>query len=226
MLLTREFTDHEYLMMVTRGGTVKRIRLDAPLYRPQGRHPRPVARGRRRAHRRPEDERQRQYSLATRQGMAICFAETDVRPMGRDAAGVRGIRLDDGRRGRQRSRGRRGQEPPDCHGERLRQAHGPSSPICAARTASRRRAAARAWRNYRLTEKTGLGRRARPSVDDTNDVMLIESGGVVLRTPAASINLYGRDTQGVILMRIEEGNRVIGVEAISNTEETEESGED
>lgn len=49
--------------------------------------------------------------------------------------------------------------------------------------------------------------------------MLIESGGVVLRTPAASINLYGRDTQGVILMRIEEGNRVIGVEAISATDE-------
>ena len=80
-------------------------------------------------------------------------------------------------------------------------------------------------RNYRLTEKTGLVAGA-AIVDDTNDVMLIESGGVVLRTPAASINLYGRDTQGVILMRIEEGNRVIGVEAISNTEETEESGED
>lgn len=80
-------------------------------------------------------------------------------------------------------------------------------------------------RNYRLTGKTGLVAGA-AIVDDTNDVMLIESGGVVLRTPAASINLYGRDTQGVILMRIEEGNRVIGVEAISNTEETEESGED
>ena len=80
-------------------------------------------------------------------------------------------------------------------------------------------------RNYRLTEKTGLVAGA-AIVDDTNDVMLIESGGVVLRTPAASINLYGRDTQGVILMRIEEGNRVIGVEAISNTEETEESGEE
>ena len=73
-------------------------------------------------------------------------------------------------------------------------------------------------RNYRLTGKTGLVAGA-AIVDDTNDVMLIESGGVVLRTPAASINLYGRDTQGVILMRIEEGNRVIGVEAISNTEE-------
>ena len=42
--------------------------------------------------------------------MAICFAETDVRPMGRDAAGVRGIRLDDGDEVVRRGRGRREQE--------------------------------------------------------------------------------------------------------------------
>ena len=69
-------------------------------------------------------------------------------------------------------------------------------------------------RNYRLTGKTGLVAGA-AIVDDTNDVMLIESGGVVLRTPAASINLYGRDTQGVILMRIEQGSRVISVERLA-----------
>ena len=224
MLLTREFTDHEYLMMVTRGGTVKRIRLDA-LYTARKAGIRALS---------LEDGDELiavlktngsdNILLATRQGMAICFAETDVRPMGRDAAGVRGIRLDDGDEVvsaavaaeskslltvTENGYGKRTAVEAYLRGEdRQPQTRG-----------------GKGLRNYRLTGKTGLVAGA-AIVDDTNDVMLIESGGVVLRTPAASINLYGRDTQGVILMRIEEGNRVIGVEAISNTEETEESGED
>ena len=224
MLLTREFTDHEYLMMVTRGGTVKRIRLDA-LYTARKAGIRALSLD-------DGDELiavlktngSDNILLATRQGMAICFAETDVRPMGRDAAGVRGIRLDDGDEVvsaavaaeskslltvTENGYGKRTAVEAYLRGEdRQPQTRG-----------------GKGLRNYRLTEKTGLVAGA-AIVDDTNDVMLIESGGVVLRTPAASINLYGRDTQGVILMRIEEGNRVIGVEAISNTEETEESGED
>ncbi len=217
MLLTREFTDHEYLMMVTRGGTVKRIRLDA-LYTARKAGIRALSLD-------DGDELiavlktngSDNILLATRQGMAICFAETDVRPMGRDAAGVRGIRLDDGDEVvsaavaaeskslltvTENGYGKRTAVEAYLRGEdRQPQTRG-----------------GKGLRNYRLTEKTGLVAGA-AIVDDTNDVMLIESGGVVLRTPAASINLYGRDTQGVILMRIEEGNRVIGVEAISNTEE-------
>ena len=217
MLLTREFTDHEYLMMVTRGGTVKRIRLDA-LYTARKAGIRALSLD-------DGDELiavlktngSDNILLATRQGMAICFAETDVRPMGRDAAGVRGIRLDDGdevvsaavaaegkslRTVTENGSGKRTAVEAYLRGEdRQPQTRG-----------------GKGLRNYRLTGKTGLVAGA-AIVDDTNDVMLIESGGVVLRTPAASINLYGRDTQGVILMRIEEGNRVIGVEAISNTEE-------
>ena len=219
MLLTREFTDHEYLMMVTRGGTVKRIRLDA-LYTARKAGIRALSLD-------DGDELiavlktngSDNILLATRQGMAICFAETDVRPMGRDAAGVRGIRLDDGDEVvsaavaaeskslltvTENGYGKRTAVEAYLRGEdRQPQTRG-----------------GKGLRNYRLTGKTGLVAGA-AIVDDTNDVMLIESGGVVLRTPAASINLYGRDTQGVILMRIEEGNRVIGVEAISNTEETE-----
>ena len=217
MLLTREFTDHEYLMMVTRGGTVKRIRLDA-LYTARKAGIRALSLD-------DGDELiavlktngSDNILLATRQGMAICFAETDVRPMGRDAAGVRGIRLDDGDEVvsaavaaeskslltvTENGYGKRTAVESYLRGEdRQPQTRG-----------------GKGLRNYRLTEKTGLVAGA-AIVDDTNDVMLIESGGVVLRTPAASINLYGRDTQGVILMRIEEGNRVIGVEAISATDE-------
>ena len=217
MLLTREFTDHEYLMMVTRGGTVKRIRLDA-LYTARKAGIRALS---------LEDGDELiavlktngsdNILLATRQGMAICFAETDVRPMGRDAAGVRGIRLDDGDEVVSAAVAAEGKSLLTV----TENGYGKRTAVEAYLRGEDRQPQTRGGkglRNYRLTGKTGLVAGA-AIVDDTNDVMLIESGGVVLRTPAASINLYGRDTQGVILMRIEEGNRVIGVEAISNTEE-------
>ena len=51
------------------------------------------------------------------------------------------------------------------------------------------------------------------------DVMLIESGGVIIRMPASDINVYKRDTQGVILMRVEGDSQVIGVEKIDHQEE-------
>ncbi|MFR1623072.1 MAG: DNA gyrase subunit A [Oscillospiraceae bacterium] len=220
MLLTREFTDHEYLMMVTRGGTVKRIRLDA-LYTARKAGIRALSLD-------DGDELiavlktngSDNILLATRQGMAICFAETDVRPMGRDAAGVRGIRLDDGDEVVSAAVAAEGKSLLTV----TENGYGKRTAVEAYLRGEDRQPQTRGGkglRNYRLTEKTGLVAGA-AIVDDTNDVMLIESGGVVLRTPAASINLYGRDTQGVILMRIEEGNRVIGVEAISNTEETGE----
>ena len=49
--------------------------------------------------------------------------------------------------------------------------------------------------------------------------MLIESGGVIIRIPAASINIYKRDVQGVIVMRVEEGNQVVAVQGVEKTEE-------
>ena len=217
MLLTREFTDHEYLMMVTRGGTVKRIRLDA-LYTARKAGIRALSLD-------DGDELiavlktngSDNILLATRQGMAICFAETDVRPMGRDAAGVRGIRLDDGDEVVSAAVAAEGKSLLTV----TENGYGKRTAVESYLRGEDRQPQTRGGkglRNYRLTEKTGLVAGA-AIVDDTNDVMLIESGGVVLRTPAASINLYGRDTQGVILMRIEEGNRVIGVEAISATDE-------
>ena len=49
--------------------------------------------------------------------------------------------------------------------------------------------------------------------------MLIENGGVIIRIPASDINVYKRDTQGVIVMRLEEGNQVVSVERIDTVEE-------
>jgi DNA gyrase/topoisomerase IV subunit A len=52
--------------------------------------------------------------------------------------------------------------------------------------------------------------------------MLIESGGVIIRVPASDINIYKRDVQGVIVMRIEEGNTLVSMERIEAVEEEQQ----
>ena len=218
MLLTRDFPDNEYLAMVTRGGTVKRLQLSAVYTaRKAGIRVLSLDEG---------DELigvmrttgRDNLLIATRNGMAICFAETDVRPMGRDAAGVRGIRLGEGdsvigaavaQEGKtlltvtENGYGKRTPVESYLRGEELQSRGG------------------KGMRNYRLTDKTGPVAGA-AVVSDTDDIMLIESGGVILRTPVKNINIYGRDTQGVILMRVEAGNRLIAVQRVEAELEPEE----
>ncbi len=214
---TREFDENEYLMMVTRQGTVKRIPFVAlKTNRKTGIRAITLDEG---------DQLinvirtcgSDNILLATAQGMAICFAETDVRPMGRDAGGVKGITLSDGdvvigaekaEEGKtlltvtQRGYGKRTElieylrTGPD--GEKVAQSRG-----------------GKGLKNYNITPKTGLVAGCRV-VAEEDDVMLIESGGVIIRTPARDVNIYKRDVQGVILMRIEEGNQVVSVERIQS----------
>jgi len=76
-------------------------------------------------------------------------------------------------------------------------------------------------KNYNITPKTGKVAGC-CVVGENDDVMLIENGGVIIRIPAGSINVYKRDVQGVIVMRIEEGNQVVAVQAVAASEDTEE----
>ena len=75
-------------------------------------------------------------------------------------------------------------------------------------------------KNYNITEKTGFVAGC-CVVSENDDVMLIENGGVIIRVPANSINVYKRDVQGVIIMRIEEGNQLVSVERVEPMEEAE-----
>ena len=75
-------------------------------------------------------------------------------------------------------------------------------------------------KNYNLTEKTGLVAGIRV-VGEDDDVMLIENGGVIIRMAASDISIYSRATQGVRVMRLEEGNSVIGVERTEKEPEDE-----
>ena len=220
MVTTREFNEDEYLMMVTSQGTVKRIPFIAlktnrkggirALTLNEGDHLINVIR----------TEGNDNIILATAQGMAICFNENDVRPMGRDAAGVRGIMLtgDDIVVGAEKAEegktlltvtengfGKRTElseylrTGPD--GEKIPQGRG-----------------GKGLKNYNITTKTGNVAGCRV-VADNDDVMLIENGGVIIRIPASSINIYKRDVMVVIVMRIEEGNKVVSLERVENIEE-------
>ena len=215
MLLTRDFPENEYLAMVTKNGTVKRLQLSA-VYTARKAGIRVLS----------LDEGDEligvmrttgsdKLLIATRNGMAICFEETDVRPMGRDAAGVRGIRLgtDDCVIGAAVA------EEDKALLTVTENGYGKRTPVESyLRGDEVQGRGGKGLRNYRLTEKTGKVAGA-AVVGETDDIMLIESGGVILRTPASSINLYGRDTQGVILMRVDAGSRLIAVQRVEAEEE-------
>ncbi len=223
MVITREFDENEYLMMVTKYGTVKRIPFVALKTNRKG--------GIRALTLEEGDQLinvirtngENNVVLATAQGMAICFSETDVRPMGRDAAGVRGILLGEGDFvvGAQRydesktlltvtvnGYGKRTELTEYLRtgpgGEKIPQGRG-----------------GKGLKNYNITEKTGNVAGC-CIVGENDDVMVIENGGVIIRIPANTINLYKRDVQGVIVMRVEEGNQVVSIEAVENTAEEAE----
>ena len=225
MVVTREFYEDEYLVMATRKGTVKRL----PFIALNTRRKTGI-----RALTLEEGDQlinvirtngNDNLILATAEGMAICFNENDVRPMGRDAAGVRGIMLtgEDVVIGAEKVEegktlltvtengfGKRTELPEYLRtgpeGEKIPQSRG-----------------GKGLKNYNITPKTGKVAGCRV-VSETDDVMLIENGGVIIRVPASSINIYKRDVQGVIIMRIEEGNQLVSLERVEAMTEEETQG--
>ena len=213
MLLTRDMEEDAFLVMVTRSGTVKRLSLESINTNRKG--------GIRALTLDEGDELitvlktsgTERIVIATQQGMAICFEETDVRLMGRDAGGVRGIRLEEG-----------DQVVGACVVEADKDlltvtgnGYGKRTDLMEYHVQNR---GGKGLKNYNLTAKTGLVAGI-AVVDDSDDVMLIEDGGVIIRMAASDINTYGRGAQGVILMRLEEGNQVIAVQRTDKEEEAE-----
>ena len=212
--------DEDYLMLVTKNATVKRLELSA-LYtaRKAGIRALTIA----------EDDEliavlktsgENNIILATAGGMAICFCETDVRVMGRDAAGVRGMALGAGDYIVGAGIAEPGKElltvTQNGYGKRTA-----LEEYLRGDDAGEKRAQSRGGKglkNYNLTAKTGQVAGI-AIVDDGDDVMLIENGGVLIRMAAADINTYKRDTQGVILMRLGEGNQVISVSRVDREDE-------
>ena len=219
MVITREFYDEEYLLMVTKFGTIKRIPMGAmKTNRKGGIRAITLEEGDTLVNviRTNGDDN---IIIATREGMAICFNENDARPMGRDAAGVRGILLtgEDAVVGAEKAVEGKTLLTVTVNGfgKRTEMAEYLRTGPDGAKIPQHR--GGKGLKNYNITPKTG------PIagccvVGENDDVMLIENSGVIIRVPANTINIYQRDVQGVIVMRVEEGNQIVAVERVENVE--------
>ena len=215
MLHFRETGDEElYLFMTTRDGTVKRLEVSAlknlrnngirALTLDEGDELISVT----------ETRGHDRMLIATHDGQAVCFDETDVRAMGRTAVGVRGIRLREG----DYVIGAARADADKTVLSITENGYGKRTPIEEYRITNR---GGMGIRNYMVTDKTGpvVGMKV---VDGTEDLLLVTAAGILIRTPVENIRVAGRATQGVIVMRFkEEGDRVISL-ALADPEEKEQ----
>lgn len=212
MLHFRETEDKPmYLFMTTRNGTVKRLPVEQlKNIRQNGIRALTLDEGDQLIS--VKDTDGDQYILiATHDGQAVRFNESDVRPMGRTAVGVRGIRLKDGDYVVGAAKAEAGKTVLTI----TERGYGKRTPVEDYRITSR---GGSGIRNYMVTEKTGpiVGIKV---VDGTEDLLLVTESGILIRTPVQNIRTAGRATQGVIVMRFKtEGDRVISM-ALADPEE-------
>ena len=219
MLHVREMDDDSFLVFATRSGTVKRMALSALRnIRTSGIRALTLDEGDELINVMRTDGSQN-ILMATHNGQAICFAETDVRPMGREAVGVRGIRLKDGDWvvGAEIAQ-------PDAdvlsitengYGKRT-----PAADYIRGGEEPQHRGGS-GMKNYNITDKTGPVAAVKV-VQESDDVLVVSDDGVIIRMEAAGISELGRATQGVRIMRLSEGARVISV-ALTDRAESEDA---
>ncbi len=206
VLAVKEYDDDHFVFFATRNGTVKKTPLSA--------FSRPRTNGIIALELRDDDrligagltDGNQDIMLFSSAGKAIRFAEKDVRPMGRTAAGVRGLRLgaDDDEvialnilsAGAIITATERGYGKLTLVDEFSRQGRGGQG-VIAIRTAGRNGAVVGALQ-----------------VGTDDEIMLITSAGTLVRTPVADISVMGRNTQGVRLIRLDDEDRLVGIERI------------
>ncbi len=213
MIAGRGLDEDSYLMFVTRQGTVKRMRQsELRNIRASGKKVITLEEG---------DELMSVFSttgdedilVASKNGMAVCFNENDVRPTGRTAVGVRGIRLKSG----------------DCVVGAGSSAQGGQILTVTEKGYGKRTATEEysshsrggvGVRNYNVTDKTGPVADVK-IVNGDEDILLISDDGTIIRTPVDAISLLSRSTQGVRVMRLLPGSKVICIETTEKENEIE-----
>jgi DNA gyrase subunit A len=206
VLAIREFDESHFVFMATALGTVKKTPLPA--------FSRPRANGIIAVSLEPSDclvgvaltDGRREILLTTTDGKAIRFAEDQVRPMGREAAGVRGIKLAEGQR--VTSLMVLGEGPILTVSER---GYGKLTEID---DFPRHGRSGQGVIALQTSERNGSLVGAR-QVRRDDEVMLINSSGTLVRVPVSDIPVLGRNTQGVRIMRLEEGEKLVGLERIA-----------
>jgi DNA gyrase subunit A len=219
VLPIREYDEHHYVFMATALGTVKKTPLSA--------FSRPRSTGIIAVDLAPEDQLvgvaltdgQREIMLCTSGGKAVRFREDEVRAMGREAAGVRGVKLGSGQRvialivvdeGFVLTASENGYGKLTPVEEFPQHGRGGQGVIA-----------------LQVTERNGQMVGALHVLRE-HQIMLISSGGTLVRTPVGDISIVGRNTQGVRLIRLEEGERLVGIERIEglNGDESDDVGGD
>ena len=219
MLHVREMDDDSFLVFATRSGTVKRMALSALRnIRTSGIRALTLDEGDELINVMRTDGEQN-ILMATHNGQAICFAETDVRPMGREAVGVRGIRLKDG----DWVVGAEIAQPDASVLSITEHGYGKRTPAAEYIRGGEepQHRGGSGMKNYNITDKTGPVAAVKV-VQDSDDVLVVSDDGVIIRMEAAGISELGRATQGVRIMRLSEGARVISV-ALTDRAESEDA---
>ena len=213
MMPIQEFVDGAYLTFFTKNGTVKKTDLmDYSRIRSGGLRAIELNDGDSLINVLLTDGEQK-VLIGTKNGMAIRFDENDVRAMGRTARGVRGIRLNDN----------------DCvvgacvapqDGQLLvvtENGYGKKTPLSEYKIQSR---GGKGIFTYKITDKTGCIA-GLTTVEDADDIMLITSDGVLIRTRADEISTYGRQTQGVRIMKLAGDVKLVSMAKTTREDEEE-----
>ena len=221
MIHCRSFEEaSKYLVLITRNGTVKRMKVEAlKNIRNNGIRALNLDEGDQLISVRQTDGNEK-ILIATHDGMAICFAESDIRPMGRDAVGVRGIRLREGDycvgAARARAGGSLLSVTENGYGKRTK-----LEEYLRGNDGTPQKRGGMGLKNYNVTERTGKVATIKV-VDENDDILLISDDGTIIRMAADTINMLGRTTQGVRLMRVGGGAKVISLARTEKDEGEEE----
>ena len=217
MMPIKEFVDGQYLTFFTKNGTVKKTDLmDYSRIRNGGLRAIELNDGDSLINVLLTDGEQT-VLIGTKNGMAIRFDEGDVRAMGRTARGVRGVKLNDD----------------DCvigaciapqEAQLLvvtENGYGKKTPLSEYKIQSR---GGKGIFTYKITDKTGTIA-GLDTVEDADDIMLITSDGVLIRTRADEISTFGRQTQGVRIMKLANDVKLVSMAKTAREEDTDEEFE-
>ncbi len=215
MLTVREYSEDKYIFMATSSGTVKKT--------PLTEFERQRSNGKIAIDLNENDtlvgvaitDGQQNVMLFSSDGKAVCFNETDVRSMGRTATGVRGIRLQDGQKVISliiASEGTVLNITENGYGKRTK-----------LEEFTQHRRGGQGLIAIQTSERNGAVVGA-VLVNDTDEIMLITDGGTLVRTRVNEISVVGRNTQGVTVIRLDKGERVVGVDRIDGL--GDEDGDD
>jgi DNA gyrase subunit A len=217
MIPISEFEDGKYLTFITRNGTIKKTDLmDYSRIRSGGLRAIELVEGDELIKVELTDNSQN-IIIGTHDGMAIRFSENDVRPMGRTTRGVRGIRLKDG----DYVIGACIASPDSELLAVTENGYGKKTALDEYKIQTR---GGKGIFTYRITDKTGK-LAGISTVTDTDDIMLITSDGILIRMHTNEISTFGRQTQGVRIMKLADDVTLVGMAKTEREEETEEPAE-